>query len=130
MNGVEFRQQFNGAISLTAPYYDARKCVTSPKICYTHTDIHSDKATHRARLPSIKIKANPKMMMTQKIQNQDDLKNEDKPKSEDDPKNEDKPKNEDDLGNEKVPRPGRQYPHQYFSPRPLKNEDHFLLTHF
>ena len=37
------------------------------------------------------------MMMTQKIQNQDDLKNEDKPKSEDDPKNEDKPKNEDDL---------------------------------
>ena len=34
-NGVEFRQQFNGAIrtSLTTPYDNVRHCALSPKIC-------------------------------------------------------------------------------------------------
>ena len=57
-NGVEFCQQFNGAIrtSLTALYDDVRrhlKFVTDIHT-HTHTHRHRDKATHRARLPSLK----------------------------------------------------------------------------
>ena len=54
-NGVEFRQQFNGAIrtSVTALYYNVRRRLKN--VTYIHTDIHHDKATHRARLPSLKI---------------------------------------------------------------------------
>ena len=59
-NGVEFHQQFNGAIrtSLTVPYDHVQHRATSPKICFTHTythkHIHHVKATHRARLPLLK----------------------------------------------------------------------------
>ena len=52
-NGVEFRQQLNGAIrtSVTVPYDDVQRRLKF--ITYIHT--HRDKATPRARFPSLKL---------------------------------------------------------------------------
>ena len=53
-NGAEFRQQFNGAIRgrLIAPYDDVRRRLKF--VTDLHTYIHHGKATHRARMPTLK----------------------------------------------------------------------------
>ena len=54
-NGVEFLEQFNGAIgtSVTAPYDDTRSCLKFVTYIHTHihTFIHHGKVNYRVRLP-------------------------------------------------------------------------------